>query len=195
MIYELSAKKALHDIDVRTRVLSAGADNIGIVVYANWYYETTETVRDEFLGVDEDGNEKWTYKDVTIPHSGTEHATGEHTKSKSITVYDVPKSNITPLTSGLLYAMKSTYKLESGIIKLDGLTPKPAQELNAWAKNPNVQPTETMMLSHTYDSPEDAKAAAEGGIPTVKAHIYAKVEEAVGYKGSINYSYGETAIL
>ena len=45
LIYELSAKKAFHDIEVRRRVLSAGAKEITIRVVASYSYEKWEPIK------------------------------------------------------------------------------------------------------------------------------------------------------
>ena len=116
VIYEISAKKATHDITVRKRTLAAGVNEIELVISADYYWEQWDPVKWDKKG------RPTKYDWVT--HKGTVSRVlpDKYTRSFSKICYEVIKSDITPVSYGNLIAKREDYILDSGKIELEGMT-------------------------------------------------------------------------
>jgi len=183
LTYHITADNALYDIKTRTIKLNAGVRNITIRVTASYPQKHTEITY----------NKKTGYRRVrtwTSIESVSRTVTTNYSYSlPTITIYDVPVSNIYPSLNGALQAENGEYLLTSGTIALTGSQLKAAQILGTYGKKPAVSDVETENLGY-YSSRSAATSAVNGSSGSgAKNRIKAAVRAAVGYTGRTNYSY------
>lgn len=203
LTYSITADKALYDITTREYKLTAGVKDITIVLKAFYTYKYKE--KEDIYKKDENGNietdEKGNKivegtKTVTKTRTGFVSRTLEEKYSKEIVkyFYDVPKSNIYPVFSGVVSAKKAEQTLISGGLSLLGTETPGAQIFSAInGKNPDVGDDKgiyTYSLGKLFSSYDDANnAIKERGEYEAKQAIDTEIENAIGVNGSINYGY------
>lgn len=183
LTYKITADNALYDIESRKIQLNAGVRNITIKVSASYTQKHTSIKYNKKTG-------KKTVRRWTSTETVTRTVTTSYSYAlPTITLYDVPKSNIYPVQSGSLQAENAGYVLSSGTIGLTGSSTRSPQTLGFSARKPSVSDVETQNLGHysSYSAARSAVNGNDGG--SVKRRIKAAVHAAVGYSGSTNYSY------
>ena len=181
--YSITADNAIYDIETRKTELKAGVVNITLKVSASYPQKHTEIKYNRKTG--KRTRRSWT----TIETVERTITTTYSYEMPTITVFDVPKSNIYPVASGSLQATNYNYVLSSGTISLTGSATKGPQVLGFVGNKPNVSNVESEHLGY-FSSRSAAVAAIEsndGG--NIKNRIKAAVHAAVGYYGNTNYSY------
>ena len=127
--YSLTADKALYNISTRTYTLNAGVKNITINLYATYPQKHTE------ISYNESGDKiekTWTTTE-TVTRTITKEFSYE---VPTLTLYDVPVSNIYPVMTGSIQAVNGEYVLGSGGLTLEGSPIVYSQTINPYAKKP-----------------------------------------------------------
>lgn len=182
LTYGLTADNALYDITTRTITLNAGVKDITINLSATYPQKHTEITYNE-------SGEK-IEKTWTTIETVTRTVTKDYSYSiPTITLYDVPVSNIYPVVTGSIQAANGEDVLSSGGLALTGSDISYSQMLNPIAKAPNVKDVEWGSLGryNSYTAAVNALNNNDGS--SVKNRINAAVHAAVGYTGNVNYEY------
>lgn len=180
--YSLTADKALYNITTRTYTLNAGVKNITIKLSATYPQKHTEITYNE----SGDKIEKtWTTTE-TVTRTVTKDFSYE---LPTLTLYDVPVSNIYPVMNGSIQAVNGEYVLGSGALTLEGSPIVYSQTINPFSKKPNVNDVEWGSVGHynSYSAALNALNSNDG--TSVKNRIKAAVHAAVGFTGNVNYQY------
>ena len=202
LTYSITADRALYDIATRTYKLTAGVKDITITLKASYTYTYT-TDEPEYklnekgeIEKDKDGKyivEKWKKVEKTGTSTVSRTLDGKYDREITKYFYDVPKSNIYPVFSGVVSARKSDDTLNSGGLSLSGTATPGAQIFSAIkGKKPDVgDKTGKYYYSlGTYSSKREAEKAIESvGETLAKQKIDTIIGNAIGVVGAINYGY------
>lgn len=182
LTWSITADNAIYDIGTRKAQMQAGVKNITIKLTASYTQKHSRVYKNKKGKL---VTERW----ETTEHVERTVTTDFSYASPTVTVYDVPRSNIYPVQSGVLQAKNGSFVLSSGGIGLAGSATKGPQLLGFIGKKPSVSDVETQDLGH-YANYSDAMSALNGNDGgAVKGRIMAAVNASVGYTGSVNYAY------
>lgn len=180
--YSITADNALYNITTRTRTIKAGVRDITIKLSAQYPQKYTEITYNE----SGDKIETTEIEMKTITKTVTKKFSYD---MPELLLYDVPGSNIYPVLNGAIQAINEESVLSSGMIGLTGSQTKGTQTLTITADIPNVKDIEWGYLGTFSSKSEAQKALNKNDGTSVKNRIIAAVHSAVGYTGSVNYSY------
>lgn len=182
IMYQLTADNALYDITTRTTTVNAGVKNITIILTATYPQKHTS------ISYNESG-EKIAKTWTTIEKVSKTITTNYSYALPTLTLYDVPTSNIFPVQNGSLQTENAGNTLSSGAIGLTGSQIQRSQILKITAQTPNVNDVEYGNLGYFSSKSAALNALNRNDGESVKNRIKMAVHAAAGFSGNVNYGY------
>lgn len=201
--FSATADDSLYDITQRTYNAVAGVKNITIVHTANYKvscahkekrtvtktYTTTDKKTGETKNVTRK-EEVWTgkYEHSYDVESTSYTVTHNFSYEAKRTYYDVPKSDIYPVSSATISGAPID---GSAVIALTGGPTQSARTIKVLVNKPSVGDTYSREIGGLFDSYSQAQAAARSGYErsVSEGNIRGIVEGSIGERGSFSYNY------
>ena len=201
--FSATADDSLYDITQRTYNAVAGVKNITIVHTANYKVSCTHkekrTVTKTYTTTDKKTGETktvtrkeevWTgkYEHSYDVESTSYTVTNNFSYEAKRTYYDVPKSDIYPVSSATISGAPID---GSAVIALTGGPTQSARTIKVLVNKPNVGDTYSREIGGLFDSYSQAQAAARSGYErsVSEGNIRGIVEGSIGERGSFSYNY------
>ena len=198
--FSATADDSLYNITQRQYVASAGVNDVTLKVYAEYYvscsHEITKIVND-YVTKTVNGKKVTvkvgSHKEVV----GHEHDHDAVTISKEekfsysstpLTFYDVPTSNITPVTSATISGAPVDGAV---VIGLKGGPTVGAQTIRVAGTLPGVRKTEVRHAGVFGWNKAAAESALDSGINSLKNFVKSSVDGSITQTGNCDYSYRE----
>lgn len=201
--FSATADDSLYDITQRTYNAVAGVRNITIVHTANYKVSCTHkekrTVTKTYTTTDKKtGEAKTVTKKEEVWTGKYEHSYDVESTSYTVTnnfsyeanrtYYDVPKSDIYPVSSATISGAPID---GSAVIALTGGPTQSARTIKVLVNKPSVGDTYSREIGGLFDSYSQAQAAARSGYErsVSEGNIRGIVEGSIGERGSFSYNY------
>lgn len=201
--FSATADDSLYDITQRTYNAVAGVKNITIVHTANYKvscaHKEKRTVTKTYTTTDKKtGETKTVTRKEEVWTGKYEHSYDVESTSYTVThnfsyeakrtYYDVPKSDIYPVSSATISGAPID---GSAVIALTGGPTQSARTIKVLVNKPSVGDTYSREIGGLFDSYSQAQAAARSGYErsVSEGNIRGIVEGSIGERGSFSYNY------